>query len=115
MCSSDLVLDTTAARWFERFGDRARELSPLHNVRPGAPPAIIFHGTADEIVPFDQARAFAEAMHTVGSRCELSAFEGAGHGFFNYAKDPQGAYLETLRAADRFLASLGWLSGEPGI
>ena len=109
------MLDTTGERWVEHFGERWQEAAPLHYVGPGAPPAIVFHGRADDIVPPSQAEAFGAAMREAGNRCEVVLFEGADHGFFNYARRGDGFYHETLRAIDRFLASLGWLAGEPEI
>jgi len=96
-------------------GEETRAVSPLDHVRPGAPPTIIFHGTDDETVPIEQAEQFTRLMRAAGNRCDLVPFEGAGHGFFNFARDPEGAYRDTVRAADRFLASLGWLDGAPSI
>lgn len=61
----------------------AAAASPVHLTRPGAPPAIIFHGSEDEIVPIAAARRFRDAMRAAGSDCRLLAYEGAPHGFFN--------------------------------
>jgi len=106
------VVDT--GRFREWVGERWREISPIHHVAEGMPPTIIFHGTKDEIVPFGDAVEFAETMKRFGNRCELVAFEGKGHGFFNYARDLK-AYVETVTAADRFLASLDYLQGPPTV
>ncbi|MFN2531982.1 MAG: prolyl oligopeptidase family serine peptidase, partial [Pyrinomonadaceae bacterium] len=38
-----------------------RELSPLHHVEKGAPPTIIFHGQADNTVPYATVERFAKA------------------------------------------------------
>jgi hypothetical protein len=50
-------------------------------------------------------------MAAVRVRCETRYYDGQGHGFFN--KDPWKTI--TLAEADRFLASLGWLEGEPAL
>jgi len=102
------------SRFRDRFPRRWREASPAHNVTEGVPPTIIFHGTEDRTIPFKEVLHFAEVMKKFGNRCELVPFEGKGHGFFNYARDRQ-AYTETVRAADKFLASLGHLQGPPTI
>jgi dipeptidyl aminopeptidase/acylaminoacyl peptidase len=73
------------------------------------------HGRDDGVVPAAQAEEFAEAMGRAGNRCELRLYDGAGHGFFNYARREAGFYEQTLRELDRFLASLGWLEGEPEV
>ncbi len=88
----------------ERFGCEPEQISPIHHVKKGAPPTIIFHGKADSTVPYATVEKFAEVMKSVGSRCELVGYEGQPHGFFNKAK-----YDETLAAADDFLTSLGYI------
>jgi acetyl esterase/lipase len=88
----------------EKFGCEPEEISPLHHVKKGTPPTIIFHGKADTTVPYTTVEKFAEVMKATGNRCELIGYEGQPHGFFNKAK-----YAETLAAADDFLVSLGYL------
>jgi acetyl esterase/lipase len=97
----------------ERMGIEPRELSPYHHVTKGAPPAAIFHGTDDQLVPHASVAAFAKAMKDAGNRCELYSYEGQGHGFFNYGRERNIMFVETLRQADKFLASLGYVQGEP--
>ncbi|MCX6907438.1 MAG: alpha/beta hydrolase [Verrucomicrobia bacterium] len=99
----------------DRCGVEPVKISPCHHVRAGAPPAIIFHGKADTTVPYATAEAFAEAMKKVGSRCELAGFEDQPHGFFNFGRNENKFFVETVRKMDQFLASLGWLKGEPTI
>jgi|GEM_PF-1990485 len=104
------VLDTTSTGFHtEKFGDRAHDASPVHHVRPGIPPAIIFHGKADTLVPCEQSERYAVAMTAAGNTCRLLTYEGQKHGF--YWSEPY--HSETIQEADRFLASLGWLQGEP--
>ncbi len=93
-----------------------KKLSPVHNIRRGIPPTIVFHGTADQLVPFRSIERFAREMKRAGNICEVVPFEGKGHGFFNYGRDETNtSYTETLRAADRFLSSLHYLKGEPAL
>jgi acetyl esterase/lipase len=99
----------------ERMGAEATAISPTHNVKAGAPPTIVFHGKSDTTVPFATVEVFAAAMKKAGNRCEVSGFEGQQHGFFNYGRGDNAMFLETLKQADKFLASLGWLSGEPTV
>ena len=87
-----------------RFGCEPTEISPIHHVKKGTPPTIIFHGTADTTVPYATVEKFTEVMKAAGNRCELVGYEGQPHGFFNKAK-----YAETLAATDAFLVSLGYL------
>ena len=76
---------------------------------------IIFHGKADTTVPYVTSEVFATKMKAAGNRCELVGFEGLGHGFFNYGRGDNRLFRETLESADRFLASLGYVSGPPQV
>jgi len=89
--------------------DRATEISSIHNLLKGAPPTIIFHGTADGNVPFHQATLFCEEMKKYGNQCEVVPFEGLGHGFFNYYKGENPAFLTTMEHTVKFLISIGYL------
>jgi len=102
------------ARWRERLGADVKDLSPALHVKPGAPPTIIFHGKADRLILYPRMEAFAKAMKAAGNRCELVGFEGQGHGFFNYGRDGDKYFTETMRSADHFLVSLGYLTGPLG-
>jgi acetyl esterase/lipase len=111
------AVDTTETglrRSAERFGECARELSPVHHVREGIVPTLIFHGTDDTAVPIETVRRFRDVMHQAGNRCELVEFAGKKHGFFNFKRDRQ-AYSATMRQTDHFLQSLGYLVGEATI
>jgi acetyl esterase/lipase len=99
----------------ERFGCEPAEISPLHHVKTGLPPTIIFHGKADTTVPFSSAELFTARMKAAGNRCELVGAEGQKHGYFNFGRAGNKYALETLAAADKFLASLGWLQGAPSV
>lgn len=97
-----------------RVKSRWREISPLHNIGKGAPPTIVFLGTKDKLIPVATAETYAAKMKAAGSRCDLHLYAGQPHGFFNANRD-QRHYALTVRAVDAFLASLGWLEGEPTI
>jgi acetyl esterase/lipase len=110
----DLVLEGFGTRAStDRLGAEPQTLSPIHHVRTGAPPTIIFHGKSDTTVPYSTVEAFANAMKEAGNRCELVGYEGQGHGFFNLDRSGEKFYRETLAAADRFLVSLGYLAEQP--
>jgi acetyl esterase/lipase len=96
---------------YERIGNAYKDFSPLHNIREGAPPTIIFLGTNDNLIPVETAEYYQKVMEKVGSRCELYLYEGQGHGFFNY-RNPE-YYKKTVFEADKFLQSLGYLNREP--
>ena len=100
---------------YDRVADRYLEISPLHNIAPGAPPSIIFLGSEDKLIPVSTAEAYKKKMTEADSRCDLFIYEGQGHGFFNENKAGKEYYVKTVREMDRFLISLGYLEGEPTI
>ena len=92
-----------------RVGERIKEFSPAHNISKDDPPAIIFVGTKDNLIPVSTVERFKTNMEKVGVRCDVHFYEGAGHGFFN----GQPYRDQTIIEADKFLASLGYLQGAP--
>ncbi|NLN28036.1 MAG: alpha/beta hydrolase [Firmicutes bacterium] len=104
------ALDLTAFPVPDHWLERSTDISPLHQVGPGAPPTLVLHGTSDMTVPFAQAVQFCAAMEEAGNRCELQTYPGRGHGFFNYRPRTMDDFVDTLRRADRFLVSLGYLA-----
>ena len=106
------VLDNGPGQWGNsRVGSRFKEFSPAHNISKDAPPTVIFLGDSDKLVPVSVLEQFQTGMKAVGARCEGHLYPKAGHGFFK----EKPFYTLTLIEADKFLASLGWLSGEPTI
>ena len=93
----------------KRLGAPGESMSPYHNVRPGLPPTIVFHGEKDKTVPYHQAALFCDAMKSAGNRCELVGYPGQGHGFFNARRADDSAYRDSMARTDDFLVSLGWL------
>ena len=51
-------------------------INPIALVKPGMAPLLCTHTTRDGVVPIESHRAFADAYHAVGNRCE----------FFEYGK-----------------------------
>ncbi len=98
-----------------RMGVPSEQLSPWHNIAAHQPPAIIFHGKADPTVIYASAEWFTEKSRAAGNRCELVGYEDQVHGFFNYGKGGNKMFAATVTAMDKFLASLGWLEGEPTV
>ncbi len=96
---------------FERIGEAYKQFSPLHNLETGAPPTILFLGTADKLIPVETAKYYQKVMQKVRSRCDLKLYEGQGHGFFNYRN--LDLYRQTVLETDLFLQSLGFLEKEP--
>jgi acetyl esterase len=106
------VFNNGPGEWgHERVGDRYKEFSPAHHVTKAAPPTIVFLGDQDKLIPVKVLTDFAAEMKAAGVRCEPHVYPAAGHGFFN--KEPQ--FTDTLVQTDKFLASLGWIKGEPTV
>lgn len=98
-----------------RFGAEPRKISPTFHVSKSTPPAIIFHGKDDPTVPFSQAVEFAKAMRKHGVACEVDGYEGEKHGFFNFGRGGNKAFVATLKNADRFLTAHHFLNGSENV
>ena len=99
-----------------RVVEKGKEISPMHNISKGAPPTIVFLGSKDNLIPVSTAEKYKSLMKAVGARCDNHIYEGQGHGFFNSGRSKSpNYYYKTVHAMDKFLASLGWLKGEPTI
>ena len=93
----------------DRVKDRYFEISPMHNIRAGMPPAIVFLGTKDQLIPVTTAERFQKRMFEVGVRSELKLYPEQGHGFFNHGRNENRYYRDTVAEMDRFLQSIGFL------
>lgn len=72
-----------------------REISPIHTIKT-VPPTIIFHGTADDVVPISASVEFMNALNAIGNNVTLKVYRGRGHGFFRF-------HIETLAVAEAFI------------
>jgi acetyl esterase/lipase len=57
-----------------------RAASPVAYVRRGAPPVLTIHGTADSVVPYEQAQLLHSALRKARVRSQLTTLHGKGHG-----------------------------------
>jgi acetyl esterase len=89
------------------LGPRARDISPLHQLREGEalPPTLIFHGTLDTLVPIAEVDAFCRRAIELRNGCRVIRFEGGAHGFFDRAVSAAW-YEETMALAVRFIQQL---------
>lgn len=99
------ALDTTKPRHFEMFGERMKEISPMHNLQGALPPTVIMHGREDAAVPYEMAEKFCGDANALGGRCTFHGYAGARHGFFN------GRFWreKTMNKMDKFLTDIGYL------
>ena len=109
------VLDTTAKGYGAKNfpPEKQTDLSLCHHVKPGIAPTILFHGTNDKTVPFENAERFNRLMNEAGNECALVSFDGAGHGFFNgsffRAKNGDDAFNQTMKHSLEFLTAHRYL------
>ena len=81
-----------------------RFLNATTYIGPLDPPVIIFHGTADNVVPSCQAPHFYGLLQDAGVDSELHMVEGGGHGMNMYSEETLSAmvaFLNRIRAAKR--------------
>jgi acetyl esterase/lipase len=86
-----------------------RALSPVLHLTKDSPPTLLFYGTEDWLLK--QGEEFLRRSKELGHRAELFTAEGQPHAFFHRTPWRE----KTLRRADEFLVSLGYLQGEPTI
>ena len=70
--------------------------SPLFAVNSTVSPTIIFHGTADAVVPLSQSTRLKTALQTSGVVYQYNEYAGEGHGVFGTSN--------TLDAYNKFVA-----------
>ena len=71
---------------------RGAVASPLSHIAAPAPPLLIVHGEADDIVPIDQSQALADALAAAGVDVTFVRLPAIGH---NYARfGPPGQYVD---------------------
>jgi acetyl esterase/lipase len=66
---------------------KAKAASPITYVSADDPPVFMVHGTADRVVPYDQALRMDAALRRAGVPSYFVTIEGAGHGDFGTIAD----------------------------
>lgn len=90
-----------------------KEISPAANIDKNCPPAIVFLGEKDALIPVATAKRFQERMKEASVVSELELYPGQPHGFFNRSKGGSEIFLDTIQKMDRFLVDQGYLAGKP--
>lgn len=104
----------TLEAWADRLmGERKEEIwsiSPHHNLKPGLPPAIEFHGEEDCMVPIWVVRHFLSRAEKMGNQIEFVPYEGRRH-YLGDGDDRYGRYYDegVLERTDRFLLNHGFI------
>ncbi|MCL6503870.1 MAG: alpha/beta hydrolase [Pirellulales bacterium] len=94
---STAILHTFLGGSMEEKLELYRKASPITYVNAGDAPLLLFAGTKDPLVPYDQAFQMTTALHEAGVPGRVELLIGAGHGW-------AGKEMErTLRATFEFL------------
>ncbi|EMI45077.1 alpha/beta hydrolase [Rhodopirellula sp. SWK7] len=105
------VYDNGPGGWgTKRVGDRYQEYSPAHNITADDPPAIVFLGDSDRLIPVTTAERFQRLSREAGLKSELRTYAGQPHGFFNVNRSGGKYYRETLGETITFLRDAGWMN-----
>jgi acetyl esterase/lipase len=84
--------------------DKYRDASPVHLVRPDAPPFLVIHGDHDTLAPVEDARTFVERLRAVSRQPVLYAeMKGAQHAFEVF---PSPRTAKVIEGVERFLTTL---------
>ena len=81
-----------------RVQARWKEISPMHNIRKGAPPTIVFLGTKDNLIPVATGEEYDRRMKAAGSVSELHLYKDQPHGFFNQGR--KGGHLSLIHISE---------------
>jgi acetyl esterase len=87
--------------------DNDSKVDAFAHLRPGIPPSLFLFGEQDPWLPATEK--LVPALRKTGAHAELLVADKVGHMFFMNPK----WYDTALTECDRFLISLGVLSGEP--
>ncbi|HEY6455921.1 MAG TPA: S9 family peptidase [Steroidobacteraceae bacterium] len=79
-------------------GPHMRDGSPLTHARQFKQPVLMFHGTLDRNVSFDESRRMQAALKAAGAQSELVTYEDRDHQL-----DDSGVRTDMLRKSDAFL------------
>jgi len=110
------VTDTSATGYGgpKRFGNdeaRANALSVPARMPVKMPPTLVFHGTADKTVKYDNSKEFVAKMKANGNRCELITLEGAPHSANSSKYEKMAEVKATIdQEMQKFLTSLNLIS-----
>jgi dipeptidyl aminopeptidase/acylaminoacyl peptidase len=91
------ILDNFLGGGQEELADVYRRASPVSYVTAGDAPMLLFQGTADVLVPYDQGFQMATALAEAGVPGRVELLVGENHGW----GEPEAG--RTLRATSEFL------------
>lgn len=78
------VLDTSPEGYGNALiGPAWKSISPIHQIKPGCPPTLIFHGGKDNVTAIATVKKYRELMTQKGNVCELVIEPEGAHGHLN--------------------------------
>ncbi|CAD5277013.1 conserved exported hypothetical protein [Imperialibacter sp. EC-SDR9] len=85
-------------------------ISPRHNIRPGMPPAIEFHGLDDTTVDFWTVNMFKRETEAQGNEFEVVTYEGRKH-YLGEGNEKYSTLFdeEIMERTDQFLEKHGFV------
>lgn len=111
------IVDTSAKGvGHDLFPDKkiAHYHSPMRNIRKKLPPAIFYHGTADQTTPVEEVEKFCKKMRSKKNECLFYPLNRGTHSFFNFNVNQEN-FIQSLESAVGFLRGLGFLDTEDDI
>jgi acetyl esterase len=104
------VLDTSEKGYGNALiGSDWKKISPLHQIGPGMPPTLVFHGDKDNVAPYPILIKFCETLKEQGNTYELILEKGGVHGHINNNKK---LFLDAAKRTESFLSK--HMSGSTG-
>ena len=97
----DRLLNTLVGGTPQEQAEEYKAASPVTYVSKDVCPILTIHGTADKLVPVEQAVEFDAAMKKAGATSQLMILEGQGHGFMGPAN--RQAREATFAFFDKYL------------
>jgi acetyl esterase/lipase len=85
----------------EKVSDRYSRASPITYVSQDTAPTLLIHGTADQLIPFEQSQRLAKKMIDAGVEVEFLPVKGAPHAFGG--KDEEAADGAAIRFLNKHL------------
>jgi acetyl esterase/lipase len=85
------------------------QASPIDQIHPGAPPALVVHGTHDLLAPVEEARLFATMLREVSTQPVVYVELPGAHHAFDLFHSSRG--LHVVEGIDMFLT---WLARHEG-
>jgi len=93
---------------------RANNLSVTGRMPTKMPPTLVFHGTADKTVRFENSQAFTDKMKANGNLCDLIKFADAPHSPNSIQEGEKGKIVKAKIEEEslKFLEKMGLASKE---